>query len=241
MKNRELLIADKIKLSQLSGTEKLRFIWDYYKWPILISLFVVISVIATVIAVSNSKEYVLSGYLFDSFYTTDHDEPFDDFLSYAGVDEDTAQAEFLTNLTLYGLHTETAQQLFSTIAAGQTDFVVSNPETFLRLSYDSFKYFTDLRTILTEEQLEKLSDRLFYVDASMLDKLQGQTGTITLPDHDKPQNMKDPVPVGIDIRGCRGVDVLYLGDDSVFFAIVSNAPNIDMTKMFLSYLFSEIE
>ena len=228
------------KLKGLPLKKKLEFIWDYYKWPILIALFVVISVISTVISLANEKEVVLSGYLFDSYYTTDQDEPFADFPNYAKLDHKTETADFYANLTLYGMYAETSQQFFSSIAAGHTDFAVAAPETFLRLSYDSFKYFYDLREIMTSDQLEKLSDRLFYVDASMLDQLNGQ-GTIQLPDHDKPETMKDPVPIGIDIRGGRGVDALYLGEKPVFLTVVNNAPHLDMTLQFLEYLDLNIE
>lgn len=229
------------KLKDMPFQKKAEFIWDYYKWPILITVFLIISVIGTAISLSNEKEIVLSGFLVDSYYSTDQDEPFVQFPSYAQLNTDEVAVDFLTNITLYGIYTETAQQLFSTIAAGQTDFVASAPETFLRLSYDSFKYFYDLREILTAQQLEQLSDRLFYVDASMLEQLNLQEGTIQLPDPDKPETMKDPVPIGINIRGGRGVDSLYLGEAPVYLAIVNNAPHLDMTRSFLDYLFSEIE
>lgn len=228
-------------LKDMPSEKKAEFIWDYYKVPILIALFLVVSVVVTVAAVSGSKEVVLSGYLFDSYYSTDQEEPFHEFPSYAKLDTDTVQAEFLTNLSLYGIYSETSQQLFSTIAAGQTDFVASNPETFLRLSYDSYKYFFDLREVLSQEQLDRLTERIFYVDASMLDQLDSQSGTIILPDPHDPGAMIDPVPIGINIRGGRGVDELYLGDDPVYLAIVSNAPHSEMTLTFLDFLFSENE
>lgn len=223
------------KIKDLKGAKKWQYIWDYYQWPIIITVFLVVSIIATAISLRNEKEIVLSGYLFDSYYSVDQDEPFVDFADAAELDKEKYAPEFLTNLTLYGMYAEISQQFYATVAAGQTDFAASNSQTFLRLSYDCFKYFCDLRDILTPQQLEQLSDRLFYVDAYMLDKLDGQ-GTILLPDHDKPETMKDPVPIGIDIRDGRGVDVLYLGDEPVFMAILNNAPHLDMTLRFLDYL-----
>lgn len=228
------------QIKELPFKKKLGFIWDYYKWHILITAFVVISVIATAIALANEKEIVLSGYLFDSLYTTEQEEPFVDFPEYAKLNHETETADFFTNLTLYGMYAETSQQFYSTSAAGHTDFAAAGPQTFLRLSYDSFKYFYDLREILTADQLAELSGRLFYVDASMLDQLDGE-GTIQLPDHDKPEAMKDPVPIGINIRGGRGVDELYLGEDPVFLAVLNNAPHLDMTLQFLEYLDSNNE
>lgn len=241
MKNRELFTKDKETFAALTLSQKAGFLCDYYKWYILIPLFIVVSAVATFIYVSSSNEVVLSGYLFDSYYTSDHDEPFHDFSSYAQLDTNKQRPEFLTNLTLYGLYSETSQQLYSTIAAKQTDFLASNPQTFLRLSYDSFKYLADLRNVLSEQQLEQLSNRLFYVDASMVGKLDSQVGTVYLPDPHDPSAMDDPVPVGINIRGGRGVDKLYLGEDPVYLAIVSNAPHLDMTRIFIDFLLSENE
>lgn len=236
MKFTEFISQEIHKIKEMKGRRKWQYIWDYYQWPIIITVFLVVSIIATSISKLNEKEVVLSGYLFDSYYTTEHDDPFADFSDYAELDTEMYTQDFRTNLTLYGMHAEISQQFYATAAAGHTDFAAANPQTFLRLSYDCFKYFYDLRDILTPQQLEQLSDRLFYVDASMLDKLDAQEGTIQLPDHDKPETMKEPVPIGIDIRGGTGVDVLYLGEEPVFMAVLNNAPHLDMTLRFLDYL-----
>lgn len=228
------------KMKEMPVEKKVQFIWDYYRWPILITVFIVVSVIATAISFSNQKDVVLFGYLLDSFYTTDNDEPFYDFPGYANLDSDNQMGQFQTNISLSQAQAETAQQVYATISAGQTDFVSSNPSTFLRLAYESNKYFADLRDVFTEEQLEALSDRLFYYDASIDVEASSDGVVLRLPDHDKPETMKDPVPIGIDIRGCRGVDPLYLGDDPVFLAVVVNAPHLDMVRTFVDYLFSEI-
>lgn len=218
--------------------KKAEFIWDYYRWPILITLFIVISAIATVITIAHEKDVVLSGYLLDSFYTTDSDEPFHDFIPYANMDTEKQMIQFQTNISLNEAQAETAQQVFVTISAGQTDLLVSSASTFLRLAYESNRYFYDLREVFTPEQLEKLSDYLFYYDASVDVDVSPEDGVLHLPDHDKPETMKNPVPIGINVRGCRGVDDLYLGDKPVFLAVVVNAPNMNTIHSFVDYLFS---
>lgn len=236
MKIIESISREMKKIKSIPQGKKLGYIYDYYKWHIFITVFLVVSVIATAISIANEKEIVLSGYLFDSYYDIEQDEPFVDFPSYAGLDTDKETVEFLANIQLYGMYAETSQQFYATVAAGHTDFAVFNPQSFLRFSYETFSYLYDLREILTPQQLEQLSDRLFYVDASMIDQLDRFEGTIRVPDHDKPETMKDPVPVGINIRGGRGVDAHYLGDEPVFISFVNNAPHMDMIMEFLRYL-----
>ena len=76
------------KIKELPRGKKLGYIYDYYKWPIFITVFLVVSIIATAISIANEKGVVLSGYLFDSYYDIEQDEPFFDFLSYAELDAD---------------------------------------------------------------------------------------------------------------------------------------------------------
>lgn len=237
---KKIFLDEKIKLKELSPKRRAEYIIDYYKWHILVIIMILVFTITTAFSYFTDKETVLSGYLLDSYYALGQNDPFYDFEEYAGINQAEEDTEFYPNLILYGGTDTTANQLFSTIFAGQTDFIISNPGTFLQFSYESYRYITDLREILTPEQLDKLLGRLFYVDASLLESLDTQNGTVYLPDHDKPETMAEPVPVGIDIKGCRGVDQLYPGEDYVFFAVVSNAPHEEMIITFLEYLFSEI-
>lgn len=241
MKMMEFFRGEKKKLKELSPGKRAEYIIDYYKGAILALILLLAFLISSVIADFTAKKTVLSGFLLDSYYALGQDDPFYDFETYAGINQSQEDTEFYPNLILYDNTDTTAQQLYSAIVAGQTDFITGNGSTFLRFSYESFRYVTDLREILTTEQLDELSNRLFYVDASLLETLDTQNGTVYLPDHDKPELMEQPVPVGINIKGFRGVDELYPAEEYVFFAVVSNAPHTDMVATFLEYLFSEVE
>lgn len=237
---------EKQKMEGKSAQEIWEYFLDYYKWWAISIVLIIVSIVYTVVAISSQKEIVLSGYLLESYTTIDQIEVFPSFSDYAQINTEECETDFITNMSLnnqMGEANMTVQQrLIATVAAAQTDFIAAPLEVFTRLCYQSSDYFSDLRDILTPEQLEALEGRIFYVDDVYRQELAEATinsteVTITFPDPLDPEAMEDPIPVGINVSGYEELDAMYvLEDEPVYLGIVGNAPNLQMALLFVEYL-----
>lgn len=59
-----------------------------------------------------------------------------------------------------------------------------------------------------------------------------------LPDPTKPEEMKEPVPVGIFVTDCKKItDNYYFNGDYTVLGIMANAPSLDNALKFIDFLF----
>ena len=97
--------------------------------------------------------------------------------------------------------------------------------------------------IIEREELAALEDRLYYIDQSTLDAINERIDAsetpdiIKTPDPFAPEEMEQPIPVGIDVSDCEKLsDVYYYEDGKAFLGIAYNTNHIDMVKTFLTYI-----
>ena len=98
---------------------------------------------------------------------------------------------------------------------------------------------------MDQATLEKLADRLYYIDGDYLEKLSAPVGEevdlslTNAPDPSKPELMKDPFPVGIVISDREAFQTAYYFPDTVLYlGVTANIPRAELVKQFINYLFA---
>ncbi len=230
--------------------ERFSYFWDYYKWPAIIAVVLVIALISTVVSVINRKETVFTGYILNTTSTPKDEEFLQGFFDYAGLDSETMEAAIYTDMYLHPgqrqKNAEVFQRIMAGIAINDADVIVGQEEPFRMCAYNTSRIFIDLRKFLDAETLEKLSDRLYYIDGALLEKLSAPVGEtvntagIIYPNPHKPELMEDPIPVGLAVGDREGLRSAYYYDpDTVLYmGVIVNTPRPELVKQFINYLFS---
>lgn len=178
----------------------------------------------------------------------------EDFAAYSGLDLDDLYLDldeiYSTDEDDMSAAYYTAQSIIASVAAGEIDVLIADPEIFTLFAEES--YFLDLTQVLDEEVLEEFSDCLYYVDlaasedassggdseeAAADSEVSGLIGSYALPD---PAGMEDPAAVGIVVN-----DSPYLQEQGNYdyyvciLGFVGNTDNPGLCAMFLDYLFEQ--
>lgn len=228
-------------------SKKIEFFWEYYKIHTFIILFLTIIVGYFIHHLVTAKDTVLSG-LFLNAHSLETEVNVDDwgqeFLELKKIDTEEYEVTFLDSYTLSGDDTtdyEIEQAIWVQVGAGAIDFMVSPLDYVTDYAYQD--YYCDLRTIFSEEQIEKYEQYFLYVDGEVIKEIDelsqdlNNEVNVTLPDATKPEEMKDPIPVFIDMSQCEEITKLYgSAYDSLVFGVLVNAEFPDNAVAFLDYL-----
>lgn len=121
------------------------------------------------------------------------------------------------------------------------DFVAGPTESMLDIAYNSL--FAELTTTLTREERTLLEPYFLYIDGEVLEELETafedkkDTSNIILPDPTKPDDMREPLAVMIDISSCEKLTKIYGGSEKpLALGMISSAPNDDILRKFINYL-----
>lgn len=233
---------------------KMKFLYflDYYKWHVVVILCVIGFVASYIYGIVTAKEAVLHGSLVNFFTSMDYkDELAVGFAEYAGIDTEEYDVIIDSSLQInkdsIDENTVAATQKLSVmIAAGDMDFLACDESTFA--IYGSPDYFHDLRDVLTEEELAKYADYIYYVDLDVIREkeaiLDSYDSTVIDNyqepeyDHLAPEEMGDPMPIAICIENSPILqEYFYYYQGSIPLGIVVNSTKTDNTKLFIEYLF----
>lgn len=236
------------KVKGLSSKEKWEFFWDYYKIPVICILLAVVLIVQGISSSANQKQVVFSGFSINCKINTDEDSFWNGFYEVAGIDAETQTAACYADMQIVTGHTqlnnETIQKIIANCAVREADFVTGDPEAFQTCAYTSQRLFTDLRDILDAETLAKHADRLYYIDAAILDLLNSPVGEQVEPnalaypkDPKDPTTMQKPIPVGIDISDRKDFQKAYYMDGTTLYVgAIKSTARPELTKQFLEYL-----
>ena len=230
--------------------QKVEYIMDYYKWHIIIVLFVLIFIGNTIYTNLTRKDYVLQGIFLSTPAETETVLDLEkDFLKKYPIDSSSEDIFFDSSL-YYRPETESIdstlsyqaiQVLTARIAAGEIDFVVADDVTLNELCYN--QYFFDLSEVMTKDQMKKYEPYFLYYDREILKELNSINDTneivseIVLPDPSKPELMKAPVPIMINVTGNDKISLLYSNfTENYAMAFLANANNTEKALEFLEYL-----
>lgn len=163
------------KFRELTWKQKLTYIWDYHRWPILvITLVLVISGISLPQFIENHKEAALYA-VFVNTQIVDQDSTtlMDDFVREENIDMDGKRIVLDTSLIINRDRGDTTsmqcnQKLLALYAANSLDVLLCDEENFQ--FYAANNCFYNLKDILPEEIFKKYEPYMLSCDTDDSDK-----------------------------------------------------------------------
>ena len=227
--------------------KKLENFWYYNKWLVIGGAALLVLLLHLILSVAGAEKEAFSGILLNCAQREEKSALAADFSGYAGIDPDQSVVNFDSSIQLTREGTEQNIQAFQAIlarvAAEQVDFIVANQENFCLYSYNSSGIFCDLRDCFSEEVLQLLEGHIFYIDRAFETLILENADNadffenLEFPDAFNPENMEEPVPMGIGIGSCEAfLDSYSSGGEAVYLGILSNAPHSDLAAQLVLYL-----
>ncbi len=241
--------------------QKISYFIEYYKWHVIFTVLAVVAVVATIIQIANRKENAIYVCMLNttarpteenSFQSVAADEHADAFAQYAGIDTEKYDVYLDTSMyidynSMDDNTVNSSQKYITYLAAAEMDVIVTDEASLEQFSYQ--EDFYDLREILTPAQLEKYSPWLYYIDMAavaererILDSPDNLYTDYVLiaPDPRKPEEMEEPVPVGIYLDECEELrERFYFRSDDVVACVFVNTKRLDTALQYLNFLLGE--
>lgn len=229
--------------------QKLSYFWLYYKWYVIGGVAAIFLLVTLIHDIVTQKEDAFLGVFVNAWPQEGSEEYLQEFAENAGINAEKYSVS--ADSSLYyneGTMDETSmaaiQKLAVYVAAGEIDVMVSDPDTTRR--YANGETFADLREVLSEEQLEKYEPYFYYIDMKVVadveehfdEHIMEEDYVPVYPDPTKPEEMEQPVPVGVYISDCQEfLDRYIFSDETVILGIIINSQHQDNAIAFLEYVF----
>ncbi|MGN0142443.1 MAG: transporter [Roseburia sp.] len=156
----------KTDFKALPPKSKLQYIWDYYRWKILVTILLLAAAISLIHHYVTYRDPVLTLIMINSNgYEYADTAPFDQFLDYVDIDSNEYDVEFLSTpyfpegSTNMGTYTD-LEVMGVQIASGSTDIFMGNGSVYM--DYLNQGALLDLSTVLPADILEQYADQLIY-------------------------------------------------------------------------------
>lgn len=157
----------KADLKSMTWKKRIGFIWDYYKWFIIIGIILIIALISTVKHFMTEKSSVAELILVNTESNSTSIVPdFSDFMEQYGYNADKEEigvndSYFLNITSNDSSNLYTYQSLMTILAGGGVDVFCSDELLYENLAGSST--FADLSQYLSEEELAELEDDIYYI------------------------------------------------------------------------------
>ena len=230
-----------------SFLERIKYFWYYYKWYVIACVAIVVVAINIIYAIVSQKETVFYAAFLNSQNISGDSQFQKGFEDYINLDRDKCVVYFDTSIIINENVTKEAsfaatQKLLVYTASSELDVIIGGSDIFSDYAYGEM--FIDLREVLTEEQIKKYESNFYYIDKAVIDALDeayttAQTDTIPeFADPLKPEEMKEPIPVGIFVTDCSKLtdNYRFMGD-YVVLGVIGNPVRLENTLEFIEYLF----
>ena len=237
------------KIKNGSFKDKINYFWCYYKFHTIVVICAIGLLALLIHDVVTQKDTAFFAAMLNSV-SLDEDSTAafrEDFVEYTGIDLNQYEVLFDNTMTLDDssaseLATSSSQRLLVYTSAGEIDVIVGGEDIFPDEANQGMFY--DLREILTEEQIARYEPYFYYVDQAYLDLMDSdETYDINFvppeaPDPNKPEEMENPIPVGIFVTDCdKLTDVYYFSGDYAAVGVMINSTHVETAIQFIEYLF----
>lgn len=228
--------------------KRLSYFWTYYKWYVLGgALALIVLIYVTVEIVTNKEEALFCIVVNSSPMDRDH-EFAAEFMKYAGMDPNKYEVNINSALMLgdqMSMDTVNTRELIMVYTAtGDMDVAIMDTLAFETYCYTEL--FFNLSTILPADMLSSLEGKIYYRDNAVARELNAawdayeSTEDITIPDPFKPEMMKEPMPVGIDISDSAALqNAYYYPGKPVLLGLPATSDRTDTAIKFIEFLFAE--
>ena len=246
---REAIRAEQKSMKDRSPKEKISYFLEYHGIKTACILIAVIVVITFIISAVTRKESGYMGVFFGASVQKSAESYMNSFAQAAGIDTDVYEltVQSYPDIQLDAAITQdvyqTMQGFTAMVTANMVDSIAADADLFLYYSY--LGYTADLRTVMTQEQLEELGPWLRYIDGELLRQLEESDDSSVdytqYPDPADPTAMTDPIPVGIDLSGASTEflkSYTFWVKDPVI-GICSTSENTENALAYLQYIFAQ--
>lgn len=236
--------------------QKIAYFFDYYKLHTVIIVAAIIFSTTFIYQIATKKDVVLNGLLLNAS-RFDEDNPVEDlkngFMDHIDMSIKEYDISLNTSFTLQQGDDsgqsqtndyQTRQAMMARCAAGTIDFISSPLGVLYDYGYGDM--LVNLETVLSKEDLEKYKPYFYYVDLEVVRQKKEAldknifANDFPCPDPTKPEEMKEPIPVFINVSKCEKIANIYVNSsDTIVVAVAVNAPNPDRISDFLAYIFEE--
>lgn len=229
--------------------QKLSYFIEYYKWYVIVPVLVLLFGAYTVYEIVTTKDVAFYSVMLNGTALEGATQSSQEFAELINLD-----TEKYTIMWDSSMHIQEAgmdeisytsvQKLVTYTAAAELDTMVSDSTSFRK--YANSSTFYDVRNLLTEEQIAKFEPYFYYVDWKVVEEIEAANNAMddtfvpTYPDPTKPEEMEQPVPVGIYVSDCKKLtDNFYFKEEDIVLGVYSNSTRPELAVTYLEYLFSE--
>ena len=224
------------KFKDMSAKEKLSYIWDYYKVPIILGVILIYCISTFIYGRITAKQTVFRLALIDSNMTNlTEGSMIDDFASTcSGFDPDRQQMILDAGYNLsdpgFGGFT-TEQRLLAEYSAGSIDATIAPKEEIERLALA--QSFVDLTEALPTDLMDEINSR----DYELLFNKYEDPATGEIYEYPFAVNISKSPVIQAGFTESTGDNLSYYNEDC-YYAICPNAANFENSLAFLRYLMS---
>ena len=223
---------------KMTASQKLGYIFDYYKFPIIIAILVVVFVVSTARRMAAQKEPILYLGAVNVSWSDDMEAVFtEDFVRDRALDPNKNEVYVYYDLNLSddasansnGYSYASNMKLMAAAYGDQLDILLMNREAYDLLSRSA--YLADLSGLLDPELAEAVSDQLTYNDVIVEDN-----SLEALPDEDgEALIVTERSMNGILITELRALQGAGF-DEDVYLGVGAGIARPDMVKAYIQYL-----
>lgn len=228
--------------------KKLSYFIYYYKWHVIAGILVVVGVCSVIYEVATHKDTAFYAVMLNATQMGEQTEEYNQkFHEFAGIDTNQHETIFDTSIridnsdaSLSDVTVTSTQKLMVYVAAAEIDVMVTDSGSFEK--YANSSSFYDLRTVLNAQQAAAYEPYFYYVDMKTvreLEEAQSNLDDTYVPvfvDPTKPEEMADPVPVGLYINSKELQDNYYFRGENVVLGIYGNTKHLDTALKYIDFL-----
>jgi hypothetical protein len=233
--------------------QKIQYFWENERKHVIAFAIEIVVILVLLLVLMTRKDTALTGVLLNSSANVSK-ETFntlnDEMLEGAKLSTDKVEVELINGVNYY-LNDESKkennynliQSIVKQMKKSKLDFLTGDQETVVVLAYSSFFY--DLSRVLSEEQLALYKPYLRYIDQAVVDQIkkaaENKTDVdIKIPDCTKPEEMKKPIPVMIDMSKYESLTAFYPDTtDPIVFAVFENTPVKETVQKVIDFIMKE--
>lgn len=224
------------KFKDMTSKQKLAYIWDYYKVPIILGVVLIYLVTSFIHGRLTAKQTVFRLVMVDSNVTALIEESLlDGFAkSCEGFDPDKEEMKLDANYDLseesYTVYT-IEQKLLAEYNIGSIDGTIAPKEEILKLAES--QAYADLTEILPRDLMDKIKGR----GLELLTNKYEDPATGEIHEYLFAVNISSSPCITSGFKDAMGDTISYY-DKDCYYAVCPNADNLDNSIAFLRYLLS---
>jgi len=225
--------------------QKLSYFFDYYKWYVVVGIIAIIFFSSLIHQMVTRKDIAFYALLLNASYSSpEESESPDAFAAYAGIDTDEFDIVYDASIQI-GTGTvedfQASQALMVHITAADLDVMISDLGSLRNYAY--LGDFYDLRDLLSAEQLDRYESSFYYIDKTVAEEIQTANEDLNYEyepvygDPLRPENMQDPIPVGILLpKDCSLLQDYIFPDTAPAVSVMINSKHPETALRFLDFL-----